>query len=458
MVHPILRRITLGFPAAVVALGAITLLGVNPRGAQDKFRSVYRAEAGQAFAAGDLAEARVRFRRLAADAGYSSDDVFGLATVLEADGRRDEAETLFDRLAPENTTGHPLAHFRRAARLVANGQSTERAIRHLLRAVHGRPDLAEAHALLGQLKLNAGDREAAARHLSVAIRSHPELSLALAEAFTGRDVESAARWASAAVDYFGPPARFQPGDAGAQWSYARALYLAGRFRESADVIQRSLVIANDVPLRKLAAEVYADWCTSLSSDQAASERVKRIEEGLAINPGSGPLVQALVATAAGTGPAALAARLSADHRMATGGPDAVAMRLALGIEAVRRGNLGEGRRLIGDAYRDDPASLVAANNLAWLLIQEPGADPGRAMEIVDGAIKSHPNEPNLRDTRGQISVRMGRWRDAIGDLEFALPRVLPNKDTHRALAKAYRGLNMTSLADAQDQKADELSR
>jgi uncharacterized protein HemY len=144
--------------------------------------------------------------------------------------------------------------------------------------------------------------------------------------------------------------------------------------------------------------------------------------------------------------------------MAVGGPDATALRLALGIEAVRRGNLSEGRRLIGDAYRDDPASPVAANNLAWLLIQAPDADPGRALAIIDAALKASPDEPNLRDTRGQVFVRLSRWQDAARDLEFALSRIPSNKDTHRALAKAYRGLNMTTLAEAQDRKADELPR
>jgi hypothetical protein len=41
-------------------------------------------------------------------------------------------------------------------------------------------------------------------------------------------------------------------------------------------------------------------------------------------------------------------------------------------------------------------------------------------------------------------------------LEFALSRIPPNRDTHRALARAYRELNLITLADAQDRKAAEL--
>src|SRR5438445_798321 len=97
---------------ATAAVVAECRLGwVNPRREQDKFRTRYRQEAEQAFAYREWDAARIRYRRLAADTGYSADDVFGLATALEAQGRRDEAEALFDRLAPEDATGHPVAHF-----------------------------------------------------------------------------------------------------------------------------------------------------------------------------------------------------------------------------------------------------------------------------------------------------------------------------------------------------------
>jgi tetratricopeptide (TPR) repeat protein len=443
-------------PAAAAAAAAITVLAINPRGDQDKFRGRYRLDAQRAFAAHEWDEADVRYRRLAADMGYPADDVFGLARVLEAEGRREEADALFDRLAPEDLTGHPIAHFRRAVKLLAEGQPSWRIERHLLRAVHGNPDLAEAHALLGQMKLNAGERDAAAHYLALAVHAHPELSLPLAEAFTGKDVDVAARWAAAAVDHFGPPAKARPEDAEAQFSYARALYLAGRYRESAETIRAVLARADDARLRRLAAEVYADWCNKLTGEASAGERVRRIEEGLAINPGAGPLVQALISTAAGSGSASIAARLSVDHRIASGGPDATALRLALGIESVRRGNLAEARRLIGDAHRDDPASPVIANNFAWLLIQDPDPDPTRALKIVEIALETRPDEPNLRDTRGQVYIRLSRWKDAVRDLEFALPRIAPNKTTHRALAAAYRGLHMAALAEAQDRKANEL--
>jgi predicted Zn-dependent protease len=455
--HTVLRRIALGVPAVVVAGAAAMVLAVNPKGDQIKLRSRYRTEAEQALAAGQWEVARVRYQRLAADADYPPDDVYGLARALEGEGRRDDAETLFLRLAPDESTGQPAAHFRRAVQLLAQSPpAARRAEGHLLRAVHARPDYPEAHALLGQLKLNAGDADGATPHLLKAVRLHPELSLPLAEIFAGRDADAAARWAAAAVDHFGPLSKDRPGDADTQFCYVQALHLARRHREAADAVRTALARTDDPRLHQLAGDVYAAWCSILTGDSRAAERIQRIEEGLELSPGAGPLLQALAGAAGGTGPAAVAARASADRRLATGGPAAVGMRLAFGIEAQRRGDVVLARRFIGEAYRDDAASPIAANNLACLLIQEPDPDPARALAIIEAALKNRADEPTLRDTRGQVLVRLGRWQEATRDLEFALSRIPANRDSHRALARAYRGLNLPTLADGQDRKADEL--
>jgi predicted Zn-dependent protease len=168
------------------------------------------------------------------------------------------------------------------------------------------------------------------------------------------------------------------------------------------------------------------------------------------------LLEALAVAAAGVGPPAAAARVAAERRIAAGGPTAVGLQLALGIEARKHGNVIEARRLIGAAYRADPKWPVVANTLAGLLIQDPDPDPDRALTIIDAALRDRANDAGFRSTRGQVLVRLGRWQEAVRDLEFALPRVPPNRETHQALARAYRGMNLTSLADTHERKAAEL--
>jgi tetratricopeptide (TPR) repeat protein len=457
--HEILRRFAFGLPAVAVAAAAVTILAVNPKANQITLRTRYRAEANQALAAGRWDDARIRFQRLAADAGYPPDDVYGLARALEGEGRRDDAEILFLRLAPEDTTGQPAAHVRRAMRLLAQKPpATLRAQGQLLRALDARPDYAEAHALLGQLLQSAGDTNGAARHFLLGVRSHPELSLPLAIVFVGRDPDASLRWAAVAVEHYGAAAKAHPDNADAQHRYALALRLAHRYRDAADVIRAGLAQSDDFRLRLLAGEVYAEWCESLAGEGRAAERLRRIEEGLEVNPAAGPLLQGLVTLAAGAGPTASDARASAERLMARGGTVAVGLRMAFGVDAQRRGDLAEARRFVGEAHRDDPASPAAANTLAWLLIQDPDADPERALAIINAALKGRADQPSLRDTRGQVLVRLGQWQEATRDLEYALPLITPNRHSHRALARAYRGLNLITLAEAQDRRADEVTK
>lgn len=455
--HPVIRRLVLGLPSVVVAGAAVTVLAVNPRADQLKFRSRYRTEADSALASGRWEDARIRYQRLARDAGYPDDDVYGLARAIEGEGRREEAEPIFLRLAPDDATGHAAAHFRRAVQLLS--QSPPAALQaegHLLRAVHARPEYPEAHALLAQLSVNGGEPDNAIPELLIAVRLHPELCLSLAELLSARDAVAAARWAATAVDHFGPVAQQRPEDTDVQFCYVQALRLAHRYGEAAAAARLAIAKSNDPRIRSLAGDVYVAWCGELMGAASDAERLRRIEEGLEMAPDSGPLIQALVAMTGGSGPVAVAAQASAQRRLAAGGRAAVGLRLAFGIEAQRRGDMTSARRLIGQAYRDDPASVVAANNLACLLILDPGPDPTRALNIIDLALKAHPDEPVLRDTRGQILVRLARWKEATNDLEFALSRISPNRETHRALAAAYRGLNLLPLAEAQDRRAAEL--
>jgi tetratricopeptide (TPR) repeat protein len=449
----------LGLPAAAAAGAAIAILGLNPKADQIKLRSRYRTEAEQALAARQWNDAHIRYQRLASDSGYLPNDVYGLALALEGEGRHAEAESLFHRLAPDEITGQPEAHVRRAVELL--GQTPPDILRaegQLFRALHAKPDYAEAHALLGQLRLTAGNADDAIKHLTIAVRSHPDLSLSLATIYVGRDATASRSWATKAVDHFGPASTAHPDDAQLRYRHALALRLAHRYRKSADVIRQGLARGEDPRLRLLAGDVYAAWCATLTGESRTAERLRRIEEGLDLDPAAGPLLKGLAEVAGGNGPVAAAARASADRRMAGGGTIAVGLKLAFGIEAQKRGDIVWARRLLGEAHQADPASPIVAKNLAWLLIREPSPEPERALEIINVALKNRIEDPILRDMRGQILVRLGRWQEATHDLEYAVPLLPPNRETHRALARAYRGLNLNSLAEAQDRKANELGK
>jgi tetratricopeptide (TPR) repeat protein len=98
------------------------------------------------------------------------------------------------------------------------------------------------------------------------------------------------------------------------------------------------------------------------------------------------------------------------------------------------------------ATHKDPRNAVAWNNYAWLIAQDPHGDLEDALKAVNTALEIRPGEIRFRETRGQVLVRLGRWREAIGDLEFAANGLPQSRDIHLSLAKAYDALGDQQLA------------
>jgi tetratricopeptide (TPR) repeat protein len=119
---------------------------------------------------------------------------------------------------------------------------------------------------------------------------------------------------------------------------------------------------------------------------------------------------------------------------------------AAGTVAAMLGEPERAKVYLQQALKRDPQNSVALNNYAWLVVQEPGGNLNTALAAVNKAIEIIPNESRYRETRGQILVRLGRWREAIGDLEYAANAMPSSKEIHLALAKAYDALGDSQLA------------
>jgi Flp pilus assembly protein TadD len=98
------------------------------------------------------------------------------------------------------------------------------------------------------------------------------------------------------------------------------------------------------------------------------------------------------------------------------------------------------------AYDMAPHVAIVANNLAYMLAVGDPPEPSRALNIINPLVEKFPANFNFRDTRGQIYAKLGRWQEAIMDLEFALSHLYEPRRTHAALATAYQNLGMRDLA------------
>lgn len=100
-----------------------------------------------------------------------------------------------------------------------------------------------------------------------------------------------------------------------------------------------------------------------------------------------------------------------------------------------------------------PTNYLFLNNMAWTL-SEDLHQPKEALKQIDEAIKKIGPLPQLLDTRGVILTRLGRFDDAVKDLETAVKAMKdPTAEFH--LARVYLKLGDTAAAQTHRDRARE---
>lgn len=94
------------------------------------------------------------------------------------------------------------------------------------------------------------------------------------------------------------------------------------------------------------------------------------------------------------------------------------------------------------------ASGLAWNNLAWIWSNKEPTQLENALEAATRAIAVSPH-PRIYETRGQILVKLGRWEEAVDDLELALHGSQDiQQKAHSLLAVAHKSLGNIAEANS----------
>ena len=210
---------------------------------------------------------------------------FNLAGALALNGRIDEAISHYERVF-ELDPQHREAPFALASVLVQAGRRGE-AIARYRNLLDGNPGNVRVHLELAALMAGEGDREGA-RELGERVltldasaneKARAHLSLAALASEAGRFDEAIAHYQQASAE--------APGLAAPQFALGNLLGGQGRFREAAAAYRRTL----ELDPQSSAARLGEATALLLAGDPAAAR--KRLEEGLAAEPGNGDLALAL---------------------------------------------------------------------------------------------------------------------------------------------------------------------
>jgi tetratricopeptide (TPR) repeat protein len=455
------RNLVLALPAAAVFLGtagvAIAGMVTGGRRAED-YRAAARAAEGQK----DDEAARVFFGR-EFDLDGSAEALFGLGSSLERLGRLGEAGSVMRRAADE--FGYGEAHIGLADRTLADPAAMRdpakvaEAVDHLRSAEEDGVPRDEVAPKMAKALVAGGDFAGAVPYLERAAATDVARRLDLAAVYMRLGRGEDARAATVAAEgELRRRVEEQPGDVEARARWVTCLLNLGKPKEAIAAIDA----AGQGERPAVLDELFVLACLACERELAATEadpteRLGLIRRALEARPRSEPVLLRLIAFAEDPksgGAAAEAARLRDAALSAEGVPAGVWG--DLGQRAWAAGDEATARRDLERAYALDPSNVVVANNLAWVLVRGRSPDAERAVSIASALVKQWPNVVQFRDTRGQTLAKLGRWREALGDLERALSGMKGSVETRRTLAEAYRRAGQPKLAELQEREADRI--
>jgi tetratricopeptide (TPR) repeat protein len=483
-----LRRLLYGLPALVALSGAAVMAGVLVQAGRYDDRQPYRTRAQQARDGRDLELARICYLRLLRDDKPQPVDMFGFYQTLRDLKQDEQADALLRQLTLWEGTGYAPAHLARARQLLSVANLTPQDVRdaqqHLRQALTQRPEMVEAHALLGETYFRLRDWKDATYHLEKAVQADPMLARLLMVAAYGQgNTESGNLWAKRTIEACRQRLNADPDNTDPNSAMVRLVLVEALMNQKDyEGATKELVYGKQLdPDRQEYPQALAQVCATqlqgLPKDKTLADTAKRwqlVREGLQNDPNNLILLQQLLRVTHGTDATAEQARKRLTELLAQGGQASAVLHMALGLDAYAQGKPEQARVHWERALYLDENLLVAANNVAWLLShpevgspdtksvslvaacgvhasllpapREP-ADLNRALQLIDFVLKQAPNNARFRETRGQILVRMGRWNEAVKDLDYALDKLANKGPIHASLAKAYEELGLPDLAE-----------
>ena len=459
------RLMWLSIPAILLGIAWVSFGIVLEFNNPAKTRVFYSSAADRALATRDFQTARVAANWLLLSGPESREEnLFRLALAELGLGQVREGSALLNLAAPLEKPGYAPAHLFAARQLLTRtnvtAQMLQQAEIHLNHVLKLEPNSIEAHQMLGRLYFQMRNWDMAKPHLLAVASAKPDTALLLAMLARAQNDDIGMRqWAGTAAGYFQgkvkKAAEENPPD---RLAWVTALAIQERYAEAAEILKTGMKNSGNKIYASGLANIYADWAAYVAKTDPHNvvSRLKLIQQGLEFDPQNLGLLEQLLLLTHLPEAETSSARAVLTQMLAQGGSSAM-LHFVVGNDAFQHGDMEQAGEHFKLAFDLAPNLPVVANRMALLLAIGKQPDLPRALAISQTLVEKYPNEPDVRNTHGIILAHLGRWEEAVKDLEFALPNVHDKNATHTALAQAYRKLGMSELADEHERLAREPS-
>ncbi|MGD9853793.1 MAG: tetratricopeptide repeat protein [Planctomycetaceae bacterium] len=461
------RRLWQGLPAVLLAGLLVLLLLWQSRPASRELIESYRDKVQQATRTEEFDLADFYFRKLEQLAPGDTRIRFEHALLYAARDDYVHAAHLMQSLVQDEDRSDDAKVHLWLARTALEGrleleEPLAFAKTHLNKLLEDDPHDRYAHYFFAQLFLRSNDLDNAIRHLEPVATQSSELKLQLATLYGMQGDRTRARsLAREAANLLEKEINNTQTADVSTWVRLAASYLVlQEYPQAVSILKQAVTKFDDQECRKMLGRAYVHWSDEVFAKTPTdiARRLELLQDALQIAPDEPLALQRIVEIAGTDGPAADEAKSQLQSALAEGRATAV-IHFTLGTMEAGKGNMEAALRHLNQAQAANPQTAVTLNNLAFVLSRQESPDLERALEVSNQAVRIAPNVASFRETRGQILTSLGRYADAITDLEFALPsipRPATQLNIHRSLSTCYKQLGDNDLSQIHERKAEQL--
>lgn len=442
----------------IIAIGGILLIAIPD---EVNRRSQYEIETYNAMSTGNLIRARNCLESLIQLSGDNPkpEYLYQLAIISEQAGERERAFRLLQRLTLPGKSGYAPAHVNLAEAILAQPNATpamlDEADRHIRSLLEQKPDDANYLRMQARLELLRKRPEDALKTFALILPKDASIGLPMGQIlFELKRDDEAKRLLNSAKTRLRAQLDQDFENVSTRLQLAEADLLLGQYQDAARMLQSGITLGDPSNrLRQAMCVVLARWANSLGTKvEDLNQRTKLLVEGLSFDPTHPLLLNEfwkLAMEDLGPDPnqilklRVLGANLSILDAMS-------------GVQALKAGKKAEAKNSLTLAVKKSPDLYILLNNLTTIGEMRSTENNSLGIDLLTVLLEIDPTKSNIRENRGLIYAKQGKYKEAVADLEQSLDNPTNRQGIHMALSTAYEKLGDSAKADQHRQEAEKL--